>query len=100
VGRNKRGSITNAVEWHVRTQENAVESIDINIATGVFLDLWGMVVGIDRLVNMTDSDYRKYIKSMLFKKSDSIVGLNEIKIKWGFSFSTYEKMGFALGSLT
>ena len=97
LGGNKRGSVTNSVEWHVRTQKNAVESVDINYATGVFLDLWGMIVGIDRLVNMSDADYKKYIKTMLFKKSDSIVGLNDLKKKWGFSFSTYEKMGFALG---
>lgn len=91
------GAITNSTEWHIRMQGNAVDSLNINNATGVFLDIWGDILGVNRLINMKDSDYRKYILSMLFGKKDSIVGLDELRKKWGFSFSTYEMMGFALG---
>jgi hypothetical protein len=97
VNNNGNGAITNSTEWHIRMQGNSVESMNLNNATGVFLDIWGDILGVTRLINMKDSDYKKYIKSMLFGKKDSIVGLAELQKKWGFLFSTYEMMGFALG---
>ena len=40
------GAITNSTEWHIRMQSNAVESLNINNATGVFLDIWGDIFSI------------------------------------------------------
>lgn len=96
VGDNDNGAIQNSLEWHLRFQANSISSLNIDQATAVFLDLWGEVLGVKRLVQMNDSGYRRYIKSMLFGRSDSIVSLDVIRKKWGFSFATYEKIGFAL----
>lgn len=96
VGDNDNGAIQNSLEWHLRFQANSISSLNIDRATAVFLDIWGEILGVKRLVQMSDYQYRRYIKSTLFGRSDSLVSLDMIRKKWGFSFATYEKIGFAL----
>lgn len=56
-----RGSIHNALYWHVRTQARAVKETNLLEAKGIYLDYWGELLDIPRPFPMEDPEYAGYI---------------------------------------
>lgn len=91
-----QGAITNALEWHFGVKRNAVRSLNIRNASGVFLDVWGEVFGIKRPKGMVDVIYKDYLIRSLFDFNPTVVGLDVLSKKYGFFYRNYDEMGVYL----
>lgn len=61
-----KGSIHNALYWHIRSQRRSVESCDLRYATDSLLKLWQQFLGFEKPYQMTDPEFAGWmIQSIL-----------------------------------
>lgn len=67
-----QGAVENSLEWHLRFQRRAVQEAVLTNATGIFLEKWASIFGIQRPPAMTDPDFVGYIIARVMAVSSAL----------------------------
>lgn len=89
-----RGSIFNALEWHLRYQELSSKSAILADAEDWFLEEWAKLLGIRRPQGMQDTEYKGFILGFLLSSQNSIPMVQEIFPRPDYFIFNFEYLGF------
>lgn len=72
-----KGSIHNALYWHIRSQKRTVDECDLRQSTEPFLSLWASFLDFQKPYPMTDAEFSAYIIQSILS---GVVSLPVVKL--------------------